>query len=186
MTGSSGPDRLGWIGAAGRAGATAEVAAGGRGWNAPGFRIGDKAGLDARASLLAVAVAAVDLERAAADFEGAGRELPDDVLLGARLATTGLAGVLVAEPRTEGRLAATLARHGEGPAAVYIAVAPAVIEELRSRLIRLGERPRDGAGPFGPQVLARARPAWGPHLLLVARAPAPGIPGAGGSATIAP
>ena len=121
--------------------------------------------------LRAVAVATVDLERAGASYAGLLGELPGDEILGARIATTGVAGVVLAEPTTEGRLAATLARHGEGPAAFCVAVPWAAIGAIRRRLVELGERPRDGAGPFGPQVLARARPPWGPHLLVVPEAP---------------
>jgi hypothetical protein len=181
VTHAPGPDRLRWAEASGRVeGATAGVTVGAE--SAP---IGaDSARGGAR--LLAVAVAAVDLERAAAALGCTGRDLPDDMLLGARVATTGAAGILVAEPRTEGRLGAALARHGEGPAALYVAIPRGAVGELLARLIGLGERPRDGDGPFGPQVLARTRPAWGPFLLLVPEGPTAGPPVAGRSATIAP
>ena len=155
VTRASGPDRLTWTGA--------EPADG----SATGRAHPGSAGTQGGVRLLAVAVAAVDLERASAAPGGAGDRLPDDALLGARVASTGVAGVLVAEPATEGRLAATLARHGEGPAALYLAVPPSVMADLQARLEGQGERPREGAGPFGPQILARTRPAWGPHLLLV-------------------
>ena len=175
VTHAPGPDRLLWAEASGRVeGATVGAAS--------ATIEADRARGGAR--LLAVAVAAVDLERAAAALGGTGRDLPDDRLLGARVATTGAAGILVAEPRTEGRLGAALARHGEGPAALYVAIPPRAMGELLARLIGLGERSRDGDGPFGPQVLARTRPAWGPFLLLVPEAPTSGPPVAGRSATI--
>jgi hypothetical protein len=121
--------------------------------------------------LLGVAFATVDMERAGAAFEGLRGELPGDEILGARMARSGIAGVVLAEPRTEGRLAATLARQGEGPAALYVAVASGALDVVRAWLTAAGERPRRGVGPFGRQVLARSRPPWGPHLLLVAETP---------------
>jgi hypothetical protein len=144
---------------------------GNRGENPPGFR------------LRGVAVATVDLERAAGALGGLGRVLADDALLGARVATTGAARILLAEPRSEGRLAATLARRGEGPAALYVSVPSPRVAMIMARLVELGERPREGPGPFGRQVLVRTRQPWGPHLLLVAGVGGP-VPGR--SATIAP
>jgi hypothetical protein len=143
-------------------------------------------GLPAVVRLRALASATVDLERAAAGLGGLGDALPDDALLGARIVTTATARVVLAEPLREGRLAATLARHGEGPAALYVAVPGAAFDELRSRVVRLGEGPRDGDGPFGRQLLARTRPAWGPHLLLVPEDATRERPVAGRSDTIAP
>jgi hypothetical protein len=152
--------------------------------------------------LRALAIAVVDIDRAVRAREmglvdpsgdpSPGSLLPDDTLLGARVATTGTLGVVVAEPVTEGRLAATLARHGEGPAALYLAVpvptagTATVLDGLHASFLALGERPRHGAGPFGVQLLARTRPPWGPHVLLVPDTlPGPGR-AAGRSATIAP
>jgi hypothetical protein len=193
VTHAPGPDRLRWVEATGRVEvATASAAEGATAGAAEGATVGAESapiradGARGGVRLLAVAVATVDLLRAAAALGGSGRDLPEDVLLGARVATTGMAGVLLAEPRTESRLAAALARHGEGPAALYVAVPPGAMGKLRARLIGLGERPRDGDGPFGPQVLARTRPAWGPFVLLVPEAPTAGPPVAGRSATIAP
>ncbi len=138
------------------------------------------------ARLRAIAVATIDLARAGAAFAGVVAELPGDALLGARVASTGTLRLVLAEPATEGRLAATLARNGEGPAALYVAVPPGRLGEIRMHLVRLGEGPRDGAGPFGPQTLAWVRRPWGPHLLLVADAPAVDRPAAGRSDTIRP
>jgi hypothetical protein len=125
------------------------------------------------ARLLAVGVATVDLDRVAATSDDPLRTLPDDDLLGARVAGVGDARVVLLEPAAEGRLAATLARHGEGPAALYVAVQPAHRAALRVRLLDLGERPRHGRGPFGQQLLASTRHPWGPHLLVVTRARRP-------------
>jgi len=136
--------------------------------------------------LLAVGVATVDLGRPAAAFPRPAAALPGDALLGARAAATGDPRVVLLEPATEGRLAATLARHGEGPAALYLDVGPASLATIRGRLVALGEHPRAGSGPFGPQLLASTRHAWGPHLLLVARDPAAAEPPGGAWATIEP
>jgi len=121
--------------------------------------------------LLAVGVATVDLERPAVTVPSPAGALPGDGLLGARAAATGDPRVVLLEPATEGRLAATLARHGEGPAALYLGVEPAVLSAIRGRLLAIGEHPWAGNGPYGPQLLASTRQAWGPHLLLVPRGP---------------
>jgi hypothetical protein len=70
------------------------------------------------------------------------------------------------EPATEARLAATLARHDEGPAAVWLAVTdvPAALDALR--LARVGidvERP----GPVGPERFLFGGPVHGPHRLVL-------------------
>jgi len=136
--------------------------------------------------LLAVGVATVDLDRAAVVSGGPVRVLSGDDLLGARAAAAGGHRTLLLEPITEGRAAATLARHGEGPAALYLEVDLAALAAIRGRLLALGERPRAGNGPFGPQLLASTRHAWGPHLLLVARDPAAAGPAGDAWATIEP
>ncbi len=136
--------------------------------------------------LLAVGVATVDLGRAAAAFPPPAAALPDDTLLGARATSTGEPRIVLLEPTTEGRLAATLARHGEGPAALYLAVSPPALTAIRDLLPALGERPRAGSGPFGPQLLASTRHPWGPHLLLVPRGTADGGPPDDAWATIEP
>lgn len=192
---SSGADRLLLLAAPGAMGGAAEGTAEG----AAARRADPEPGA---VRLRALAIAVVDIERAVRAHEkglvdprgdpSPGSLHPDDTLLGARVATTGTLGVVVAEPVTEGRLAATLARHGEGPAALYVAVpeptagTATVLDGLHASFLALGERPRHGAGPFGVQLLARTRPPWGPHLLFVPDAlPGPGRT-AGRSATIAP
>jgi hypothetical protein len=114
-------------------------------------------------SLLAVGFATVDLDRGLSetahrfglqrdDFRWAG----EDGWLGARTRTAEHAGLalIVLEPSTEGRLAAALARHGEGPIAVYVGVpGPA------SRTTR--------PGPLGPAMLVHGPRAWGPFVLAI-------------------
>lgn len=93
------------------------------------------------ADVIALGVATVDGERAAADLPGlAFRAAPDDELLGARVLTAPLPSgrtLLLLEPSREGRLTAFLARHGEGLAALYVAGHP-VPEASRPRPTGLG------------------------------------------------
>ena len=85
------------------------------------------------------------------------------------------------EPATEGRLAATLARHGEGWVATWFAAAddeddaaagavslsagvdPFVEDDAFSRPMRSAVR----AGPLGPERLLLDGPVTGPHRLVV-------------------
>jgi hypothetical protein len=99
------------------------------------------------------------------------RDLADDTLLGARcrLLSSGPAAleVLLLEPVTEGRIAASLARFDEGPVALYVLV-PAerfreVLRDLQTGgLVLSGE----GSGPFGPERLVAGSPRWGAHLVI--------------------
>lgn len=137
---------------------------------------------------MAVGWATVELDRAAAELApdlgiaaGAFEPAADDAALGAccRLAPAAVAvpdgriAVVLLEPSTEGRLAARLARHGEGPAAVWLepghgASLATVIADLRAAGIEVGPS-RDG--PLGPARLVLDGPIWGPHrFLLVDRA----------------
>jgi hypothetical protein len=125
--------------------------------------------------LVAVIWATVDLERAEADLAPwleplAMSEPPpalvDEPHLGARgrvRTTSALPGgrIVLLEPVTEGAVAASLARDGEGPCGLYVRGAPgaaAVATEPRLR-----SRP----GPFGPSVRLRTTVKAGPHLLLL-------------------
>lgn len=79
-------------------------------------------------------------------------------------------GLVVLEPDTEGRLAGSLARLGEGPVAAWLAVndpGTGLAALRRSGLTVSSER----AGPFGPERLVLAGPADTPgrHRLLVVR-----------------
>jgi hypothetical protein len=142
---------------------------------------------------LAVGWATVDLERATRTAIGGpaqgdaggpaegvaggpadARDLADDELLGARCrlvrapAADGAAdAVILLEATTEGRLAATLARHGEGPAALYVGAPTGGLELLRAAPAAsepLVSRP--AGGPFGPSVLVLGGPVHGPHLIV--------------------
>jgi hypothetical protein len=117
---------------------------------------------------LAVGWATVELDRAAADLAAglgisARAFLPaaDSIVLGARCRVA--YGVLpegrplaILEPRTEGRLAAFLARLGEGPAATW----------SRSDEHEPARRTAH-PGPFGPERLLPGSPANGRYSLLI-------------------
>ncbi|MFI5262693.1 MAG: hypothetical protein ACHQZR_09095, partial [Candidatus Limnocylindrales bacterium] len=96
-------------------------------------RYADRLGQVSLPGVAALALATVDVERAAADVgradpdgdisAAAFRPAPRDELLGARGIATTLSSartLLLLEPDTEGPLAAFLARHGEGLAALYV------------------------------------------------------------------
>jgi len=108
---------------------------------------------------------------------------------GAGVAQPGLPITMVLlDPDTEGRLAAALARHAEGPAAIYVGMSGALAAGVRIRLARLGVRVSAGPGPFGPQMALTWAPASGPTLVIVpARDPdVAGGPAPGGRGTIRP
>jgi hypothetical protein len=119
--------------------------------------------------------ATVELERAEREvsqaFAGHGSavasDAPDDDLLAARCRLLefgrGSFRVILLEPSAEGRLAATLARFGEGFVALYV-----VVPDLDG-LARAGslDLSREGRGPAGRQRLVAGGPAWGAHLLLI-------------------
>ncbi|MDQ3129006.1 MAG: hypothetical protein M3Q66_11220 [Chloroflexota bacterium] len=152
---------------------------------------GDGTGLDD----LAVIWATVDLERVLRDLglePTLAAATVDDPLLGGRVldlvdpapetavgAVVGLAGarrIALAEPSTEGRLAAFLARHGEGPAGRYVGVA-LDLGALATRAATAGiaiSRPE--IGPFGPAVIVLGGRLGSPHLVLVEVAAVPSRP----------
>lgn len=121
---------------------------------------------------IALGWATVELDRAATELSLAGGFPPaafvpaaDSIALGARcrVAVGILAGGLalaILEPSTEGRLAATLARFGEGPAAVWCATVADVAAAAQP------VRP----GPFGPERLVPGGPTHGPHRFLIGTA----------------
>lgn len=119
----------------------------------------------------------VDLDRAiqAAGVGAVADPVADDPFLGARIVLIdGSDGgrIAVAEPSTEGRLAATLARHDEGIVGRYVH-APGALEEVRTLAAAADvsiSAPADG--PFGRSVLVLG-PATGPHLILVEGAAVP-------------
>ncbi len=119
---------------------------------------------------IALGWATVDVDRAAADLAtelgiSAAAFLPaaDSVALGARCRVA--YGILpdgqplaIIEPLTEGRLAAFLARFGEGPAATW----------TRSARLLAGRRAASARpGPFGLERLMPGGPAHGPFSLLI-------------------
>jgi hypothetical protein len=131
--------------------------------------------LGIRLRVIATGVATLDLdqgeERARAMIaHRAITDAPDDVLLGARcrivIVEDGPSLVLL-EPNTEGRLAASLARYGQEPVVSYMSsVVPAddVVGSAATAGIRLS---RPTPGPLGMSRLVLGGPAWGPHLILV-------------------
>lgn len=127
---------------------------------------------------IALGWATVDLDRAVEEL-GNALGLPsgrfalalDSRLLGARCRVADAvlpdgSAFAVLEPTTEGRLAATLARLGEGPAAIWLATTadrrPGAVATERDGTF---SAPYDG--PFGPERLIRGGPVHGPHRLLV-------------------
>ena len=123
--------------------------------------------------VLAIGWATVDRERFVAALGlGAVEQLPDDPHLGAFVVRHGLTrpATLIVEPSTEGRLAATLARSGEGPTAIYLGLGPGGVEAFAAAT-RLGGvaattvRP----GPLGRSVVLEGGRVWDPAVVLVAR-----------------
>lgn len=121
---------------------------------------------------LAVGWATVELDRAEREVVeslGGGlrfRATAGSVLLGAscRIAAPRVLGepwTVLLEPSTEGRLAASLARHGEGWLAVWFEVAALELAEVGALL----SRPRPG--PLGPERLVLGDAVAGPHRLVV-------------------
>jgi hypothetical protein len=127
---------------------------------------------DAAPDLLAVGWATVESDRAASEFPMAAfGAVPDDPHLGAfARRSIGDARLILLEPNTEGRLSATLARWGEGPVALYLAVRGA---DPRSRgdggagSVGTGVVSAVRDGPLGPSAILLGGPITGPHVILV-------------------
>ncbi len=126
---------------------------------------------------LAIGWATVELDRTVADIVAALQipahrftVAPGSVALGARCligvdVLPGGVALLLLEPNTEGRLAATLARHDEGPAAAWLGAGN--LADAVARLSTVGHPASPAqAGPFGSERLVNG-PRYGPHLLLV-------------------
>ena len=113
----------------------------------------------AQPGLMAVGWATVDAERAAAEQSGIDfvPTVPEEAM-GARawLGRAGAVDVVLLEPNTEGRLAAALARRGEGIAVLYLAVDAL---DGATRMTALGRPGR---------LLPQGTP-WGPFVIVVAR-----------------
>jgi hypothetical protein len=120
--------------------------------------------------VLAVIWATVDRDRVLADLDLAAERLAEDPHLGASVTLVRSAEgdpIAILEPITEGRLAATLARNGEGPAGEYVE-APLPLEAIGRAAAAAGlviGRPADG--PFGRSVLVLPSRLGGPLLVLV-------------------
>ena len=128
------------------------------------------AGADTAPRIVAIGWATVEIHRLAAELGREAAARPDDPLLGARTALiAGDPPLLLLEPATEGRLAASLARFGEGPVALYVTAAESqrgmsrVQADLRARGLNVTPVVR---GPFGPEVAVVGGPARGPHLVF--------------------
>jgi hypothetical protein len=77
--------------------------------------------------------------------------------------------IVLLEPSTEGRLAASLARHGEGFLVDYLLVNEGLdeaVELVRQEGLTLSSAT---SGPFGPERLVASSPRWGPHVIVAAR-----------------
>jgi hypothetical protein len=133
-----------------------------------------------RGRAIAIGWATVELDRAAAELGVALRLRSDrfaeatvSLVLGARcLVASGVfpgeVALVLLEPVTEGRLAATLARSGEGPAAVWLAV-ESLADAAASVSTSGAHASLARAGPFGPERLVLDGPIHGPHRLLIER-----------------
>jgi hypothetical protein len=92
-------------------------------------------------------------------------------------------GELLMEPAREGPLAAALARHGEGPVAVYVRVLPGRWDDLHVELSSRGASLRGPVAlPLGDAYLVRPERPWGPFLIFVRVPSTDGAPGRPGSA----
>ena len=131
---------------------------------------GTIAATDATHRLVAIGWASVDSERAITELSEAlgveasafspatGSAVLGSFALVATGVLDGAADLAIVEPSTEGRLAAHLARHGEGPTVAWLAARATSPETLGAD------------GPFGPERLLPPRPD-GLLCLLVATAP---------------
>ena len=122
--------------------------------------------------VIALIWATVDIDRVVAGIGLPAVELPDDPLFGAavRLVRPPDADpIALLEPRTEGRIAETLARAGEGVVGRYV-VANDGLARVAERAAAAGlALSRVEEGPFGPSAIVLGGPPAGPHLVLVER-----------------
>ncbi len=116
--------------------------------------------------LVGIGWATVDIERTLADLAVAtAHATDDDELLGARAwrVDGSPVALLLLEPVTEGRLAAALARRGEGIAALYLVADTPLEGSLRPTAVGVPGR-----------LMPQERP-WGPFLIRVDPGPALGL-----------
>jgi hypothetical protein len=120
--------------------------------------------------VIAVIWATVDLDRVLAGIGLPAEALADDTLLGAAVRLVRPIGgepIALVEPTTEGLIALTLARSGEGPVGQYVRAAgglPGLV--ARAATAGIDVKSAD-EGPFGPSALVLGGPAAGPHIVLV-------------------
>lgn len=126
--------------------------------------------------IVSIGWATVDAERTAGGADL--RPRPRDPHLGATAsilalppgldAATEAPTIVLLEPDTEGRLAAALARSGEGPAVLYLEVGTDGLERARKAIRRRGGHVSVVLdGPFGRSTLLLGGPRSGPHVVLV-------------------
>lgn len=144
--------------------------------------------------LAGVGWATVELDRAEAELEPwldpvtAARDATDgtpEPHLGGRTRvrrSPGLPGeaLVLAEPVAEGRLAASLARDGEGPCALYLEPAEGLSAWRTAAATRGIVTSAVRPGPLGPSVLLPGASS-GPHLIVVDRPPASSSAAPGGT-----
>lgn len=122
--------------------------------------------------IVALGWATVDIDAVRRRIEadagfGAFVAAPRDAHLGARAVVhrpgepSGEPIEVLLEPDTEGRLAASLARHGEGFAAIWFGPRPDAAGGLPAGFGALGD------GPLGPARLLLGGPPWGLSVLLL-------------------
>ena len=118
------------------------------------------------AEIAAVGWATVDGDRAEQEFGQCFEPAARDTLLGAstRRSRGQRPETVLLEPDTEGRLAGALARHGEGPIALYVNVPDPAGEATH---VNPGQSVRAGTGPFGHEWLVLGPEPSGPFLILV-------------------
>ena len=105
--------------------------------------------------LVAVGWATVDLERTLDDLGLDAGPVVDEPLLGARACRIDLEGmaIVVLEPTTEGRLAAALARRGEGICALYLGAGGSMSPAARITGLGVPGRLLPHDHPWGPFVI---------------------------------
>ena len=125
--------------------------------------------------------ATVDLDLAQHDLGSSGgsaepvraEDAPDDALLGSRcrvIHPPGADPLVLLTPSTEGRLAASLARHGEGLAVHYLIAGPDAADRLAAGGLGMSS---EADGPLGRQRLVLGGPRWGPHIVVAGLEPPP-------------
>jgi hypothetical protein len=128
--------------------------------------------------IVALGWATVDIDAVRRRIEadagfGAFEAAPRDEHLGARSVVhrpgepSGVPIEVLLEPDTEGRLAASLARHGEGFAAIWFGPRPDAEDAPDALNARPGGFGSIAAGPLGPCRLLLGGPPWGLSVLLL-------------------